>query len=206
MADLITASGPSGVPVSSPLESHIVAGEFGNLAYGARVTLAERCGLAICDVQAWPGNTTRTARAIGKATGLPAHARGHGVGTLGQAFQYSPDRWTVIANQAELAAVIANAVGDGGSVVDLSHGRVVLRLAGEKSRWVLAKLFAIDFALSAFPVGRGIGTCHHTIGVQIQRVDRQTFDLLAHRSLARALWDALTRAGEEVGGRVPDRT
>jgi methylglutamate dehydrogenase subunit D len=41
-----------------------------------------------------------------------------------------------------------------GTVTDLSHGRVAIRVSGPEAEWVLAKFFALDFALEAFP-GRG---------------------------------------------------
>ena len=56
-----------------------------------------------------------------------------------------------------------------GTITDLSHGRTAIRISGPKAEWVLAKFFAIDFALPAFPEGAGRSTAHHDIFAQIQR-------------------------------------
>ena len=76
-----------------------------------------------------------------------------------------------------------------GTVTDLSHGRTAIRISGPKAEWVLAKFFAIDFALPAFPEGAGRSTAHHDIFAQIQRTGAEQFDLYVFRSFARSLLD-----------------
>ena len=68
-----------------------------------------------------------------------------------------------------------------GTVTDLSHGRTAIRIAGPKAEWVLAKFFAIDFSLPAFPVGSGLSTVHHDIFAQIQRSGADQFDIYVFR-------------------------
>ena len=153
----------------SPLGGgHYQAGEFGNLTRGAQVTLSERFPLAICDVCAWTGNETNTANAIKRATGLALTGTKDAVSESAQAFQHAPARWTVISADQTLPHALTGAVGDNGTVVDLSHGRTVLRVHGAKSRWVLAKLFALDFQPDTFPLEKGVTTAHHDIFAQIQ--------------------------------------
>lgn len=89
-----------------------------------------------------------------------------------------------------------------GAVTDLSHGRTAIRVAGPKSEWVLAKLFAVDLSAKSFPVGAGLSTKHHEIFAQIQRTGADQFDLYVFRSFARSFWHTLTRASEEVGYQV----
>ena len=67
---------------------------------------------------------------------------------------------------------------------------------------MLAKFFAIDFSLPAFPVGSGISTNHHDIFAQIQRSGADQFDVYVFRSFARAFWTSLDHASEEVGYEV----
>ena len=89
-----------------------------------------------------------------------------------------------------------------GTVTDLSHGRTVIRIAGPKAEWVLAKFFAIDFSLTAIPVGSGLSTVHHDIFAQIQRTGADQFDVYVFRSFARSFWNSLCHASEEVGYEV----
>ena len=186
----------------SPLTGHYEPGEHGNLDFGAQLTLTERFPLAICDVCAWPGAETKTANAIKKVTGVALTKTKDAVSEDAQAFQHAPGRWTVISQDAALPETLTKAVGDNATVVDLSHGRTVLRIDGEKSRWVLSKLFALDFTPETFPLEKGLATKHHEIFAQIQRVDENAFDVIVFRSYARAFWHALTRASEEVGYQV----
>ena len=87
-------------------------------------------------------------------------------------------------------------------MTDLSHGRTAIRIAGPKAEWVLAKFFAIDFSLPAFPVGSGLSTVHHDIFAQIQRTGADQFDVYVFRSFARSFWNSLCHASEEVGYEV----
>ena len=183
----------------SPLAGHCTQGEFGNCDRGAQVTLAERFPLAICDVCAWPGAETKTANAIKRATGLAVTKTRDAVSDTAQAFRHAPGRWTVISVDPALPEALAKTVGDNATVVDLSHGRTVLRVDGNQSRLVLSKLFAIDFGPDAFPLEKGLATKHHEIFAQIQRVGEDAFDVIVFRSYARSFWHALTRASDEVG-------
>lgn len=183
----------------SPLAGHYEQGEFGNLDRGAQVTLSERFALAIVDVCAWPGAETKTANAIKRASGAAITKTRDSVAGTAQAFQHAPGRWTVIATDPSLPEALTRAVGDNATVVDLSHGRTVLRVDGDQSRWVLSKLFALDFKSETFPLEKGLATKHHEVFAQIQRVGEDAFDVIVFRSYARSFWHALTRASEEVG-------
>lgn len=186
----------------SPLAGHYAQGEFGNRDRSAQVTLTERFPLAICDVCAWPGAETKTANTIKRVTGIALTKTRDAVSDTAQAFRHAPGRWTVISIDPGLPEALTKAVGDNATVVDLSHGRTVLRIDDEKSRWVLAKLFALDFRSDDFPLEKGLATKHHEIFAQIQRVGEDAFDVIVFRSYARSFWHALRMASEEVGYRV----
>ena len=189
----------------SPLASHVETGEFGALHdEGPGVVLFERFGLSIAEVVAWKSGESKCRAAIKAASGLTLKTA-PGSGTTKPAtaaFNIAPARWLVSGEDAQLAAKLAEAVGDNGSVINLSHGRSVLRINGPKSRRVLSKLFAIDFAEEAFAKGDGLSTIHHDFMVQIQRVDDDAFDIYVFRSFARSFWHVLCRSSEEVGYRV----
>lgn len=172
---------------TSPLGDSFVPGRFGNTNGGIGVQLSERRMLAIADVAAWPGGSKKASNAISAYECYYEHA---------------PHRWTVINDDPNMPVNLAKKLGDAGTVVDLSHGRTVLRVSGSKAQWVLPKLFAIDFSETAFPPASGLATQHHEISAQIYRVDQTTFDIIVFRSYARAFWHTLTRASEEVGYEV----
>ncbi|MAS04378.1 MAG: sarcosine oxidase subunit gamma [Ahrensia sp.] len=189
----------------SPLAGHVQTGEFGALRdEGPGVILSERFGLSIVEVAAWKSGESKCRAAIKAATGLTLKTA-PGSGTVKPdttAFNIAPARWLVSGEDAEHVAKLAESIGDNGSVVDLSHGRSVLRIDGRKSRWVLSKLFAIDFAEEAFAKADGLSTIHHDFMVQIQRADDDAFDIYVFRSFARSFWHVLCRSSEEVGYRV----
>ncbi|TIW88952.1 MAG: sarcosine oxidase subunit gamma family protein, partial [Mesorhizobium sp.] len=118
-------------------------------------------------------------------------------------FGFAPGKFTVADEAQGLATAFAKVVTPAiGTITDLSHGRTAIRIAGPKAEWVLAKFFAIDFALPAFPIGAGRSTTHHDIFAQIQRTGTDQFDIYVFRSFARSFWKALCHASEEVGYEV----
>ena len=129
---------------------------------------------------------------------------GGGVSIGGKAaFGFAPGKFLISTEDEGLAENLLRSVSiEVGTVVDLSHGRTVLRISGSKAEWVLAKFFAIDFSLPSLPVGSGISTNHHDVFAQIQRTGADQFDLTIFRSFARSFWVSLCHASEEVGYEV----
>ncbi|HTV71811.1 MAG TPA: sarcosine oxidase subunit gamma family protein [Rhizobiaceae bacterium] len=189
----------------SPLEPVWKPGSHGRILGGAGVTLTETRPGSIVQLAAWPGHEKAMMEAIRSATGLSlADGGGAGVAEATKAaFGFAPGKF-LLADQAEGAgAALAGAVGiDIGVVTDLSHGRTAIRISGPKAEWVLAKFFAIDFSIPAFPVGSGLSTAHHDVFAQVQRTGADQFDLYVFRSFARSFWTALCHASEEVGYEV----
>ncbi len=194
------------VELLSPLEPVYRTGTHGDLTDGTGVVLSETQPGSIVQVAAWPGAEDAMLAALNKVTGLDlASTSGAGVATAeNAAFGIARGKWLAVG-QAEglaarlLAAVDMHAVG---VVTDLSHGRTAIRIAGAKAEWVLAKFYAIDFAIEAFGVGAGRSTTHHDIFTLIQRTGADQFDLYVYRSFARSFWTALCHASEEVGYEV----
>ncbi len=189
----------------SPLEPEYHPGSHGNFEHGVDVILSETRPGSILQLAAWPGEEKRLMSAIYKVTKLALpDAAGGGVsdGTKA-AFGFAPGKFTVVDEAEGLAAAFTGVVTPvTGTVTDLSHGRTAIRVAGPKAEWVLAKFFAIDFALPAFPLGAGRSTNHHDIFAQIQRTGADQFDIYVFRSFARSFWKALCHASEEVGYEV----
>jgi sarcosine oxidase subunit gamma len=189
----------------SPIGPAYRPGAYGNLSSGPGFRLLELKPGSVVEVVAWPGSEATALAAISAVTGLALQGTpGAGMTTKTKsAFGFAPRKWLVI-DQAEGtgAQLEAAMTSNAGSVNDLSHGRTVIRVSGPRVEWVLAKLFAIDFALAAFPVSTGKATAHHEVFAQIQRTGEQQFDLVVFRSFARSFWKTLCHLAEEVGCEV----
>jgi sarcosine oxidase subunit gamma len=189
----------------SPLGPAWRPGSHGNFVEGTGVVLSETQPGSIVQVAAWAGEEKALIAAIRTVAGLalPDGAGGGIVTEEKAAFGFAPGKFLIVDQAEGLFATLAAAItGATGTVTDLSHGRTAIRIAGPKAEWVLAKFFAIDFSLAAFPVGAGRSTAHHDIFAQIQRTGANQFDLYVFRSFARAFWNALCHASEEVGYEV----
>lgn len=193
------------VEQQSPLGPVYAPGPHGHVAAGIGVVLSESQPGSIVQVAAWPGRESTVAGLIRHATSLEVTSEpGDGASSARRAaFGVAPGRFLVVDEEEDLAASLAAAIGhEEGSVTDLSHARTAIRIEGPKAEWVLAKLFAIDFALAAFPTGKGISTTHHEVFTQIQRTGPARFELYVFRSFARSFWKTLGHAAEETGYEV----
>ena len=189
----------------SPLAPVYKPGAHGNFVDGVGVTLSEVEPGSIVQLAAWRGHQRAVIDAIAEVTGLALpDGAGAGIATAAKAaFAFAPGKFLVVDDDEGLAGRFAGRIGpEIGTITDLSHGRTAIRISGAKAEWVLAKFFAIDFSLPAFPLGSGLSTVHHDIFAQIQRSDDDRFDVYVFRSFARAFWKSLCHASEEVGYEV----
>lgn len=193
------------VEQQSPLEPVWKPGAHGKVLGVMGVVLEETRPGSIVQAAAFHGQEKALLPIIAGVTGLTLpDGAGGGVAAEGKSvFGFAPGRFLLVDADDGLGARLKPAVAaEIGTVTDLSHGRTAIRVAGPKSEWVLAKFFAIDFALPAFPLGAGRSTAHHDIFAQIQRISPDGFDLYVFRSFARAFWTSLCHASEEVGYEV----
>ncbi|CAG1000959.1 methylglutamate dehydrogenase subunit D [Rhizobiaceae bacterium] len=189
----------------SPLQPVWQPGRHGNLSGGAGVVLSETRPASIVQVAAWPGSERAVIAAIRAATGLalPDGAGGGVAAATKAAFGVAPGRFVVVDQAEGLEGELRSRIDAAtGSVTGLSHGRTAIRVDGPKAEWVLSKLFAVDFGLTALPVGSGVATQHHDVLAQIQRTGAMRFDLYVFRSLSRSFWKTLCHAAEDVGYEV----
>lgn len=188
---------------ASPLGGDFRPGSYGDFADGSGVTISEALKGSIVEASAWPGQEKALASNLStichlRLSNLTGHGATNREGTC--AFNIGPGRFLVSGMDEALAGDLIAAIGDEtGTVTDLSHGRTVLNIEGPRVEWVLAKLFALDFSLTAFPVHAGRATAHHDVFVQIQRRSEKRFELYVFRSFARAFAKTLCRAAEDVG-------
>lgn len=144
-----------------------------------------------------------------------------------------PDEWLILGPSGSAAAVIArlegqpNAEGQpgatgqpgdpgdlgdpGATVVDLTHGGVVLRLTGEDARRCLNKLCALNLDDKAMPDGsvrRSLVAEVETTVIRDDQGSTPSYLLHSDRSSGQYLVDQLLDAGGEFGVEVdgyPDR-
>ncbi len=103
------------------------------------------------------------------------------------------DSWLVVAEDQDLAGRLAAAAPDLAAIVDQSHGRVILDVAGPGAAETLARLVPIDLDAGAFAADATALTLAGSINVHIWRHDTG-FALACFTSFAQALADDLARA------------
>ncbi len=191
----------------SPLDGVAVAGRYGRImeeGEAPRVALSTRSCTSLCQINAWPKSEAKVAAKIATLTKLKM---GDGHASPGDEHHtimpVGPGRYLISATKPDLVARCRKAITPQlGAVIDLSHGRIVIRVEGPAVEWVLAKGIAVDFSLEAFPLASCIAASHHEIGLTIRRVDEDIFDILVFTSLARSFWHWLEKASGEVGYQV----
>jgi heterotetrameric sarcosine oxidase gamma subunit len=117
-----------------------------------------------------------------------------------------PGDWLVIAEAGEQAGVVAWLESAGAAefatVVDLTHGRAMLRLTGRQASEVLAKECAVDLSDRGCTDGRALRTGVAGLAVDVIRNDRAgvpSYLMHCERSSGQYLFDALLDAGTELG-------
>lgn len=112
----------------------------------------------------------------------------------------SPGQWFVVGDQPISAGELTETVQKlkpHADVIDQSHGRVRLAIAGAKAVSLLAKGAAVDLASNAFPVGCATTTLIGHIAVHVTRVSENGFELMVLRGFAESLWDELAELTAE---------
>jgi sarcosine oxidase subunit gamma len=187
----------------SPLEGVLAEGRHG---LGPRdapgVLIAERRGLALVEVLARRGQDEAVAAALGvdPAPGLASRT------PVGTALWLAPGAWMVVAEgleHGELYRSLLDRFRDRAAVVDQSHGRAVLRLAGPRARDVLVKGCRLDLHPRAFTPGMCAQTVIAQIGVLLhQRDEIPTYDLYVLAGYAVDFLEWLTSSAAEFGYRI----
>lgn len=87
-------------------------------------------------------------------------------------------------------------------VVDQSHSRVVIHIAGPKARAVLAKGTPVDLHESEFPIGKSALTQMAHVSVHLTRTGADEFTLSMFRGFSESFWEWLTSQAGEFGFQV----
>lgn len=157
----------------------------------------------------WAGGIEDLTQAIHQALGCtpPARTGQTAACAPGLLLRTGPLEFMLIGTQLapdRVAQLRAHIPADTGSVLDLSHARVRVRVLGAKAVDVLSKLYALDFRAAAFAVDHFKLTGHHHIPCTLHRLDTHSFDLYflstyAHGQIA-SLADVALEYGVSVEG------
>jgi heterotetrameric sarcosine oxidase gamma subunit len=175
-------------------------GVFGRNTAAPGVTLAERRGMYLAQVSAFPGGETALAGALRDQLGLSLDAQANraSVAKDALALWLGPQRWLIEATTAFNLSLPAEQA----AIVELDHARIVARLSGPNARDVLAKGCQLDLHPVAFTAGAcAQTTLFHSMAL-IHAVADATFDVYVPRSFGQSFWEQLTDAAGEFGYRV----
>jgi len=165
------------------------------------VRIFDSSGLAKFGIRAAPDGPV--ARALGTGFGRTTRAA-DGSLVVGS----GPGEWLVLAEQAASDDVRARLEAETGSsdsfasVVDLTHARALIRLAGPRSADLLSKICGIDFSDDVTPDGSALRTSVARLVTDVVREDKDGLPgylLHCERSSGRYLFEALVDAGTEFG-------
>ena len=140
---------------------------------------------------------------------LPREPGGVAAARAGWTIWTGPAEWLHVAPggdgwalETEVQRAIAAA---GGTAVDVSHGRAILRLTGAPVRTLLSEFCAIDLHPRAFPAGRSAQTLFGKMTVLLHALaGGDAFEIYVSRSYADALAEALRAACREHGCRIAE--
>jgi sarcosine oxidase, subunit alpha len=119
-----------------------------------------------------------------------------------------PGEWLVLGepgSQDKLlrrTRALADETGEFGTVIDLTHGRALIRLTGAGCAGLLAKLCGIDLSGEVIPDGAALRTAVANLVTDVIRADRDgvpSYLLHCERSSGQYLFDTLLDAGREFG-------
>jgi heterotetrameric sarcosine oxidase gamma subunit len=191
-----------------PVQPVVVAGwEVTGRRAAAGLTLTDLAPLAKAGVRAsFDG-------AMARALGIPfGRAARDSAGAL--VVGSGPGEWLVLgpigtgrALLGRLGEMTANADGQElVTILDLTHGRALLRLAGTQAAAVLAKLCGVDLADASTPAGAAFRSSVAKLVTDVVRDDQEnpagpvpSYLLHCERSYGQYLFDALLDAGAEFG-------
>ncbi|MEM6416068.1 MAG: sarcosine oxidase subunit gamma family protein [Pseudomonadota bacterium] len=176
-------------PPASPLST----GTTANLAQtnGPGLQLDERCDIGMILVRGKPDNsafleTFKTLfGAMPPADQYIVHSTPLTISRMGPIdFLISGpfDSVEALALKAEVASI-----GAPFHATSISHGRVVIDMAGKNAKALVSKSCGLDLREAAFPIGTGTRTRFAEIVGYIERIENNTFRLIADRSLAEYL-------------------
>jgi len=130
-----------------------------------------------------------------------AHRNADGVLVVGS----GPGEWLLIGppgRARQIRASLDELVGEPLSVTDLTHGRALIRLTGERAADVLSAVCGVDLSDAVTPDGAAFRTAVAALATDVVRDDVagvRSYLLHCERSSGQYLFDALMSAGRDLG-------
>jgi sarcosine oxidase subunit gamma len=187
----------------SALDGAVTPGRHGRRAGDPGVIATEVRSVGLALIAARKGQRASLGDAVRSSFGVELPDTPRRVAGRDMAFIWcGPDQWLAHMEPAPatgMEAVLAPLAGMA-SLVDQSHGRIVLRVTGPRVRDALAKGFPIDLHPRAFKPGDTAITAVAHIGAQIwQTDDAPTYEIAVARAFARSFWHWLEASAAEYG-------
>lgn len=190
----------------SPLADVAVQGRFGADSGVPGVRLAVRHPASIVTVMTRKGKAKAFSNALQAACGFAAPSAGQSATGKRAAIHWAgADQYYVVSTaygEGELYRELKESLAGLASVVDQSHGRVLISLAGPKARAVLAKGTPVDVHAEVFDTGQCAVTQMAHVGVHLAAVGPDAFELSVFRGFSESFWEWLTEQAEEFGYQV----
>lgn len=200
---------PEAIERLSALAAVYRTGTFGaETPDGPGITLAERRPLTLVHV-AGKADKTSFADGVRQATGAALPTEPNTVAQAGEVslVWLAPERWLVVAPDQGAHVMeekLRAACGDEAAIIDVSHGRTVIRIAGRKARTLLAKGAPLDFHDKVFTPGQCAQSAIAQCSVLLVCVGDDAFDLYVFRGFGQHMWEWATDAATEFGYVVTD--
>ena len=189
-------------PLALAGTSSVIDGwEYSTGAAAGPVLVADRSAMAKVLVRAVADDAVCSA--IGTRFGRAAWLGGRLVVGSG------PDEWLVVGPPgraaeiaAEVEAVVRAATSGPTAVVDLTHGRALLRVSGPETMTLLSRVTAVDLDDRLVPDGSALRTSVARVVTDLVRDDHEgspSFLVHCERSSGRYLQQSLLAAGSDLG-------
>jgi methylglutamate dehydrogenase subunit D len=168
------------------------------------VTVAERTGIALCNVLARRDAEAQLADRVRQHFGVALPSEPRHTATSPVAFAWAgPSQWLALGQETDGRAFelqLRASLAGVASVIDQSDDRAIVRVGGPRARDALAKGLHIDLHPSAFRPGDAAVTAVAYIGVHFWQIDASpTYEFAVFRSFAVAFWDWIVQAAAEFG-------
>jgi methylglutamate dehydrogenase subunit D len=188
----------------SALDGVVAVGRHGRRTADPGVVVSEVRGVGLATVTARKGRRGALVDAARYAFGVELPSEPRCVVARDIAFIWAgPDQWLAHRYPAPsrgMEAALAEPFAGLAAIVDQSHGRTLLRVAGPRVRDALAKGLAIDLHPREFKTGYAAVTAVAHIGVHLwQTDDGPTYELAVPRGLALSFWHWLEASSAEYG-------
>jgi heterotetrameric sarcosine oxidase gamma subunit len=166
------------------------------------VALAERIGLEMVHVAAWPASIETVRTILADLFSVPPSQQSNMTSAGGdmRMLWTGPGRWLIVrpaGNRQLVSYLEARLHTDIASVVEVGAGRRVFAVSGRRCRDVLAKYLPVDLCESRFPVGRCVQSVMGHINVLVLAAHEDSFEVFVQRSFSQHLWEMLIDAARE---------